>query len=81
MLKPVCDICKREVRGDIRQSLHFCDRCVPFAQSYCDKRAELAAKIMAASEKQIDQFRNEFLRDVVVPGSKPKMEVLAGGKT
>lgn len=76
MLKPVCDICKREVRGDIRNTLHFCERCLPFAQEYIDKRATLAARIMSESEKRIDQFRNEFLRDVVVPGSKPKLAVV-----
>ena len=76
MLQPICNICKKIVKGDIRFSEHYCDRCAPFAAKYNEDLSKLSAELMNMMEKRIDQMRNEFLRDVVVPNTKPKLEVV-----
>ena len=76
MLKPVCDICKREVRGDIRSMEHYCERCFPFADEYRQKKRDVAVEALTYTERRLEQFRNEFLRDKVVPQTKARLEAV-----
>ena len=68
MIQTVCNICKKVLKG--APPFHYCDRCLPFAAQYQEEIDKVNAEFALTFEKKIDQVRNEFMRDVVVPGSK-----------
>lgn len=69
----MCDICRRNCEGDIREPAHYCDRCVPFAEDYRQHLATATAEGLEQFGKHLERFRNDFVRDVV---SRKKLEVV-----
>ena len=76
MLQPKCDICRKEIDGMLNTTEHFCDRCLPFAGDFKDRQAVVTAEALNAMRQRLDRFRNEFIRDVINPLTKPKLEAI-----
>lgn len=73
MLRPMCDICRRNCEGDIREPQHYCERCIPFAEEFQRGLANSTAEAFTEMGKHLERFRNEFVRDVV---SRKKLEAV-----
>ena len=72
MLRPMCDICRRNCEGDITQREHYCERCLPFADEFRSQLAEASRVAWLEMGKSLERFRNEFIRDVV---NRKKLEI------
>ena len=78
MLKPVCDICHKDIRNATNTPAHFCDRCRPFAEDFLKQQAVIYLDAKQVLEKTMDKFRNKFLQETVVPETKKQyLEVVA----
>lgn len=64
MIKTVCDLCHREVKGNT--AVLFCERCLPFAEAFLKERNEVWLAAAETHNRTLESFRNKFLRENVI---------------
>jgi hypothetical protein len=74
MIQVVCNICRKVLKGN--PQLHYCDRCIPFAQRYEEAMAQVNAELWLTVERRQEQARNDYLQKVVVPASKQTLKAV-----
>lgn len=63
MLKIACNLCQANMKsGDLSQTLHFCERCLPHSEEYMKSVAALYGEAMDGFNKKVERLRADTLR-------------------
>ena len=64
MIRLACNICKRDLPLDgqqVQNPMHFCERCLPDAETYIREITQLCKENANALSKAIERHRGSFV--------------------